>query len=81
MLIETELGLGDRHMAEQIKSTRLPSGKSVPYADGNGQMTFVEQSIDPRFTEEWSSYGGWNDSAGTGYPMEKIVQVRREAKT
>ena len=35
MLIETELGLGDRHMAEQIKKVpACQSGKSVPYADG-----------------------------------------------
>ena len=66
MLIETELGLG-----ESLFHMRME----------NGQMTFVEQSIDPRF------YGRVVLLTEDGMirleqdiPMEKIVQVRREAK-
>ena len=82
MLIETELGLGDRHMAEQIKKYPLAKVESLFHMRmENGQMTFVEQSIDPRF------YGRVVLLTEDGMirleqdiPMEKIVQVRREAK-
>lgn len=82
MLIETELGLGDRHMAEQIKKYPLAKVESLFHMRmENGQMTFVEESIDPRF------YGRVVLLAEDGLirieqdiPMEKIVQVRREAK-
>ena len=82
MLIETELGLGDRHMAEQIKNIRSPKWKVCFHMRmENGQMTFVEDSIDPRF------YGRVVLLAEDGLirieqdiPMEKIAAVRREAK-
>ena len=82
MLIETELGLGDRHMAEQIKKYPLAKVESLFHMRmENGQMTFVDESIDPRF------YGRVVLLTEDGMirleediPMEKIVQVRREAK-
>lgn len=82
MLIETELGLGDRHMAEQIKKYPLAKVESLFHMRmENGQMTFVNDSIDPRF------YGRVVLLTESGLirmeqdiPMEKIAQVRREAK-
>ena len=82
MLIQTELGLEDRHMAEQIKKYPLAKVESLFHMRlENGQMTFVADSIDPRF------YGRVVLLSETGLirmekdiPMEKIVQVRREAK-
>ena len=82
MLIQTELGLEDRHMAEQIKKYPLAKVESLFHMRmENGQMTFVEDSIDPRF------YGRVVLLAEKGLirmekdiPMEKIVQVRRDAK-
>lgn len=82
MLIETELGLGDRHIAEQIKKYPLAKVESLYHMRmENGQMNFVEESIDPRF------YGRVVLLTEDGLirieqdiPMEKIVQVRQEAK-
>ncbi|HJC91338.1 MAG TPA: diol dehydratase reactivase subunit alpha [Candidatus Mediterraneibacter excrementigallinarum] len=82
MLIETELGLGDRHIAEQIKKYPLAKVESLFHMRmENGQMTFVDESIDPRF------FGRVVLLTEKGLirieqeiPMEKIVQVRREAK-
>lgn len=82
MLIETELGLGDRHIAEQIKRYPLAKVESLFHMRmENGQMTFVDESIDPRF------FGRVVLLTENGLirieqeiPMEKIVQVRREAK-
>ncbi len=82
MLIETELGLGDRHIAEQIKKYPLAKVESLFHMRmENGQMTFVDESIDPRF------FGRVVLLTENGLirieqeiPMEKIVQVRREAK-
>jgi diol dehydratase reactivase alpha subunit len=82
MLIETELGLSDRHMAEQIKKYPLAKVESLFHMRmENGQMTFVDESIDPRF------YGRVVLLAEEGFirieediPMEKIVQVRQDAK-
>lgn len=82
MLIETELGLGDRHMAEQIKKYPLAKVESLFHMRmENGQMSFVDQSIDPRF------YGRVVLLTEDGLirmeqdiPMEKIANVRREAK-
>lgn len=81
MLIETELGLGDRHIAEQIKKYPLAKVESLFHMRmENGQMTFVDESIDPRF------FGRVVLLTEKGLirieqeiPMEKIVQVRREA--
>lgn len=82
MLIQTELGLSDRHVAEQIKKYPLAKVESLFHMRmENGQITFVEDSIDPRF------YGRVVLLSENGLirieediPMEKIVQVRREAK-
>ena len=82
MLIETELGLGDRKIAEQIKKYPLAKVESLFHMRmENGQMTFVDESIDPRF------FGRVILLTENGYvrieqeiPMEKIVQVRRDAK-
>ena len=50
MLIQTELGLKDRHTAEQIKRYPLAKVESLFHMRmENGQMTFVADSIDPRF--------------------------------
>ena len=81
-LIQTELGLSDRHIAEQIKKYPLAKVESLFHMRmENGQMTFVDESIDPRF------FGRVVLLTESGLirieeeiPMEKIVQVRREAK-
>lgn len=82
MLIQKELGLEDRHIAEQIKKYPLAKVESLFHMRlENGQMTFVSESIDPRF------YGRVVLLSENGLiriekdiPMEKIVQVRRDAK-
>lgn len=82
MLIETELGLENRHIAEQIKKYPLAKVESLFHLRlENGEMIFVDESIDPRF------YGRVVLLSESGYirmeqdiPMEKIVAVRREAK-
>lgn len=82
MLIQTELGLSDRHIAEQIKKYPLAKVESLFHMRmENGQITFMEGSIEPRF------YGRVVMFSESGFirieeeiPMEKIVQVRREAK-
>lgn len=82
MLIQTELGLSDRHIAEQIKRYPLAKVESLFHMRmENGQMTFVDESIDPRF------FGRVVLLTENGFirieeeiPMEKIVQVRRDAK-
>lgn len=82
MLIQTELGLSDRHIAEQVKKYPLAKVESLFHMRmENGQITFVEDSIDPRF------YGRVVLLSEHGFirieeeiPMEKIVQVRKEAK-
>ena len=82
MLIQTELGLSDRHIAEEIKKYPLAKVESLFHMRmENGQMTFVDESIDPRF------FGRVVLLTENGLvrieeeiPMEKIVQVRREAK-
>lgn len=82
MLIQTELELSDRHIAEQIKKYPLAKVESLFHMRmENGQITFMEDSIEPRF------YGRVVMLSESGFirieeeiPMEKIVQVRREAK-
>lgn len=82
MLIQTELGLEDRHIAEQIKKYPLAKVESLFHMRmESGEIHFVEESIDPRF------YGRVVLLAEDGFirmeqdiPMEKIVQVRQEAK-
>ncbi|MFQ6818240.1 MAG: diol dehydratase reactivase subunit alpha [Blautia sp.] len=82
MLIQTELGLESRAVAEQIK--RYPMGKVESLFHmrlENGSMRFFEESIDPRY------YGhvvllAKNEMIRIeeNIPMEKILEVRREAK-
>ena len=83
MLIQTELGLLSRHTAEQIK--KFPMGKVESLFHmrlENGAMRFFEESIDPRY------YGhvvllppsGELLKIDEDIPMERILQVRREAK-
>jgi diol dehydratase reactivase alpha subunit len=82
MLIQTELGLESRTMAEQIK--RYPLGKVESLFHlrlENGSMQFFEESIDPRY------YGHVVLLAPDemlkieeDLPMEKIRVVRRDAK-
>ena len=82
MLIQTELGLEERQMAEQIKKYPLAKVESLFHMRmESGEMHFEEESIDPRF------YGRVVLLAGDrlirvekDIPMEKIRQVRREAK-
>ncbi len=82
MLIQTELGLDDRHVAEHIKRYPLAKVESLFHMRmENGQMTFVADSIDPQF------YGRVVLLSENGLiriekdiPMEKIVGVRRDAK-
>ncbi len=82
MLIQIELGLGDRHVAEQIKRYPLAKVESLFHMRlEDGRMNFVEESIEPQF------YGRVVLLTESGLvrieeeiPMEKIVQVRREAK-
>lgn len=82
MLIQTELGLKSRAEAEQIK--RYPMGKVESLFHmrlENGAMQFFEDSIDPRY------YGhvvllapGEMLRIEEDIPMERILEVRREAK-
>ena len=82
MLIQTELGLPERGMAEQIKRYPLARVESLFHMRlEDGEMHFVEESIDPRF------YGRVVLLTPDGLvrvekdiPLEKIRQVRRDAK-
>ena len=82
LLIQTELGLRERKTAEQLKKYPLAKVESLFHMRlENGQITFVEDSIDPRF------FGRVVMLTKEGMvrleeeiPMEKILQVRREAK-
>lgn len=82
MLIETELGLESRAEAEQIKKYPMGKVESLFHMRlENGSMRFFEESIDPRY------YGhvvllAKNEMLRIeeDIPMEKILEVRREAK-
>lgn len=82
MLIQTELGLGSRAEAEQIKKYPMGKVESLFHMRlENGSMQFFEESIDPRY------YGhvvllakGEMLKIEEDIPMEKIQEVRREAK-
>ena len=82
MLIQTELGLSERRIAEEIKKYPLAKVESLFHMRmENGQMTFVDESIDPRFFGRvvlLTEHGLVRIEEDI--PMEKIVQVRREAK-
>jgi len=82
MLIQMELGLENRYMAEQIKRYPLAKVESLFHMRmENGEMYFVQDSIDPRF------YGRVVLLTEAGLvrvekdvPMERIREIRREAK-
>lgn len=82
MLIQTELGLHSRTTAEQIKKCPMGKVESLFHMRlENGSMQFFEESIDPRY------YGnvvllapGEMLRVEEDIPMEKIMEVRRDAK-
>lgn len=82
MLIQTELGLHSRTTAEQIKKYPMGKVESLFHMRlENGAMQFFEESIDPRY------YGhvvllspGEMLKVEEDIPMEKILEVRRDAK-
>lgn len=82
MLIQTELGLGSRTTAEQIKKYPMGKVESLFHMRlENGAMRFFEESIDPRY------YGhvvllapGEMLKVEEDIPMERILEVRRDAK-
>lgn len=82
MLIQTELGLGSRTTAEQIKKYPMGKVESLFHMRlENGSMQFFQESIDPRY------YGhvvllapGEMLKVEEDIPMERILEVRRDAK-
>lgn len=82
MLIQTELGLKSRVTAEQIKKYPMGKVESLFHLRlENGAMQFFGESIDPRY------YGhvvllapGEMLKIEENIPMERILEVRREAK-
>ncbi len=82
MLIQTELGLKSRVTAEQIKKYPMGKVESLFHLRlENGAMQFFEESIDSRY------YGhvvllapGEMLKIEENIPMERILEVRREAK-
>lgn len=82
MLIQTELGLHSRVTAEQIKKYPMGKVESLFHMRlENGAMQFFEESIDPRY------YGhvvllapGEMLKVEEDIPMERILEVRRDAK-
>ncbi len=82
MLIQTELGLASRHTAEQIKKYPLGKVESLFHLRlESGEMQFFDGSIDPRlFGHVVLMTSEGMVRIDEDIPMEKIVQVRREAK-
>ena len=82
MLIQTELGLLSRHTAEQIKKYPLGKVESLFHLRlESGAMQFFDTSIDPRlFGHVVLMTPEGMIRIDEDIPMEKIVQVRREAK-
>ena len=82
MLIQTELGLGARSTAEQIKKYPLAKVESLFHLRlESGEMQFFDGSIDPRlFGHVVLMSPEGMIRIDEDIPMEKIVQVRREAK-
>jgi len=82
LLIDTELGLEDRELAEEIK--RNPLGKveslfHIRHEDGSVQ--FYEQPLNPRlFGRVAVLTDDGPKPLDTRAPLEKIVSVRRQAK-
>lgn len=82
MLIQTELGLRDRITAEEIKKYPLARVESLFHMRlESGAMHFFEESIDPKyFGSVVLLEPDCMIKIEEDIPMEKIVQVRREAK-
>ena len=82
MLIQTQLGLHSRTTAEQIKKYPMGKVESLFHMRlENGAMRFFSESIDPRY------YGhvvllapGELLRVEEDIPMERILEVRRDAK-
>ena len=83
MLIRTELGLESRVTAEQIKKYPLGKVESLFHMRlENGAMRFFEDSIDPRYFGHVVLLAPHGEllRIDEDIPMERIRQVRREAK-
>lgn len=82
MLIQTELGLSARSTAEQIKKYPLAKVESLFHLRlESGEMQFFDGSIEPRlFGHVVLMTPDGMIRIDEDIPMEKIVQVRREAK-
>ena len=82
MLIQTELGLKSRTTAEQIKKYPMGKVESLFHLRlENGAMQFFEESIDPRYFGHVVLLSpGEMLKVEEDLPMEKILEVRRDAK-
>ena len=82
MLIQTELGLKERHTAEMIKRYPLARVESLYHLKlESGVMQFFDNSIEPRLFGHVVLVTPDNlIRIDEDIPMEKIVQVRQEAK-
>ncbi len=82
MLIQTELGLKSRLTAEQIKKYPMGKVESLFHMRlENGAMQFFEESIDPRYFGHVVLLApGEMLRVEEDIPMEKIMEVRRDAK-
>ena len=82
MLIQTELGLESRVTAEQIKKYPMGKVESLFHMRlENGAMRFFEESIDPRYFGHVVLLApGEMLRIEEDIPMERILEVRRDAK-
>ena len=82
MLIQTELGLHSRVTAEQIKKYPMGKVESLFHMRlENGAMQFFEDSIDPRYSGHVVLLApGEMLKVEEDIPMERILEVRRDAK-
>lgn len=82
MLIQTELGLNSRFVAEQIKRYPLAKVESLYHMRlESGAMTFFDQAIDPKyFGSVVLLHPDGMIKLEEEIALEKIVEVRREAK-
>lgn len=82
MLIQTELGIKSRSVAELIKKYPLAKVESLFHLRmENGEMQFFDESIDPRlFGHVVMITPEKFIRIDEDIPMEKIVHVRKEAK-
>lgn len=82
MIIQTELGLSQRHTAEEIKKYPLAKVESLYHMRlENGTMHFFEEPVEPKyFGNVVLLHPDKMILLEEDIPMEKIVSVRREAK-